>query len=201
MPPTFQSTKRLNFKAWFRPKPWRSLLLFLLSFLRFPHRLSIKWVWMTGSRGRINTWPFCLKYKRWKGDEISLRLRVCLHRGECLPYVTTTTACLTWSLLITYFHRVHGKCGEQIGDFPMEEGRSLPLLGLLLRFDSFSCSKQSFGGDTFKLRSVEPAYKHRRFSLANWSPPYWKSRMSRALTSRHWLFSWRRQGKRNPKKN
>lgn len=30
---------------------------------------------------------------------MSLIVRVCLHRGECLPYVTTTTR-LTWSLLI-----------------------------------------------------------------------------------------------------
>ena len=62
----------------------------------------------------------------------------------------------------------------------MEEGRSLRSPSLLIRFDSFSCPKQSFGGDNFKLWSVEPANKQRCFSLANWSPPYWKSRMSRA---------------------
>ena len=82
--PTFQKTKRLYFKTRFRPKPGRSLLFFLCSFLWFPHRLSIKWVRMTSSRGRINIWPLCLHCRRGKSEEISVRLRVCLHRGECL---------------------------------------------------------------------------------------------------------------------
>lgn len=83
--PTFQKTKRLDFKTRFRPKPRGSLLFFLRRFLWFPHRLSVKWVRMTSSRGRINTWPLCLQYRRGKSDEISVRRRVCLHRGECLP--------------------------------------------------------------------------------------------------------------------
>lgn len=135
---------------------------------------------MSCSRGRINTWPLCLEYKRGKGDEMSLTVRVCLHRGECLPYVTTTTR-LTWSLLIILTStesmvRVDSKLA--ISRWKREDRFLLraydyvliPFLGLNNLLEDITSSYWS----------VEPANKHRCFSLANWSPPYWKSRMSKA---------------------
>lgn len=109
--PTFQKTKRLDFKAWFGPKPRRSLLPFLRSFLRFPNRLSIKWIWMSSSRGRINTWPLCLKHKREKKQRNESYSASMFAQRRVLAVRNDNNTLDVISTHYTHVHRVHGTCG------------------------------------------------------------------------------------------